>query len=149
MSKTFPDWDLEQKWLPPPLVLGLVPSAFPALFGLDAVRGFLNRGTTMTGCGEGHLCPPNHPTTDRLLRHAYCRAIYSLRRMAQGCVEQLGHTAVTGLSQADTRTFGDPRKRHLQAPSRRLAKPLKLSGQAGLAYAGMPRSTARCSKRAP
>ncbi len=71
-----------------------------------------------------------------LLLYAYCRGVYSSRKMAKGCEERVDFMAVTGLQKPDFRTVSDFRKRHLKALSALFQQVLGLCQEAGLVKLG-------------
>src|ERR1700674_2961964 len=116
MSKTFRAWDVDQVWLLPPSIQDLVPSGHVAHFVRDTVRTGLDLSAIMDSYDEERGYPPYHPgMMAALLLYAYSQGIYSSRRIARACEEQLDFQAVTALNQPDFRTISEFRRRHLTA----------------------------------
>jgi transposase len=137
MSKTFRDWDVDQRWLLPSSVDEFVPAGHLAYFVRDTVRTGLDLSAILSSYGEERGYPPYHPTMmTALLLYAYSQGIYSSRRIARACEERLDFMAVTALNRPDFRTVSDFRKRHLSALSGLFVQMLKLCAEAGLVKLG-------------
>src|SRR5918993_3748845 len=95
MPKTFRPWDVDQSWLLPPSVHELVPPGHLAHFVRDTVREALDLSAILAAFDEERGYPPYHPgMMVALLLYAYCRGVYSSRRIARGCEERLDFQAV-------------------------------------------------------
>lgn len=138
MSKTFREWNVEQRWLLPPSVMDFVPAEHLAHFIRDTVREQLDlSGILAPYEKEERGYPPYHPVMmTALLLYAYCQGVYSSRRIARGCEERMDFMAVTGLNRPDFRTVSDFRKRHLQALQGLFVQVLQLCQRAGLVKLG-------------
>jgi hypothetical protein len=123
MSKTFRAWDVGQEWLLPASVQDFVPAGHPAHLTRDVVRETLDLGEIMAAYDEPRGYPPYHPAMMvALLLYAYTRGIYSSRRIAKACEEQLDSMAVTAMARPDFHTisdFGSAISRRLPGSSRR------------------------------
>ena len=73
-----------------------------------------------------------------LLLYAYCRGIYSSRRLsiAQACRERVDFMCIIALDPPDFRTISGFRKRHLKALAGLFVQVLKLCEKAGLVKLG-------------
>jgi hypothetical protein len=71
-----------------------------------------------------------------LLLYAYCRGIYSSRRIAQACRERVDFMSIIALDPPDFRTISNFRKRHLKALAGLFVQVLKLCEKAGLVKLG-------------
>ena len=137
MAKKFRRWDVNQVWLLPPSVQELVPAGHVAHFVRDLVREGLDLSEIMGEYREERGYPPYHPVMMvALLLYAYCRGVYSSRKIAKGCEERVDFMAVTALQKPDFRTISDFRKRHLKALERLFVQVLKLCEKAGLVKLG-------------
>lgn len=138
MSKTFREWNVEQRWLLPPSVMEFVPADHVAHFIRDTVREQLDLSQILAPYEqEERGYPPYHPVMmTALLLYAYCQGVYSSRRIARGCEERMDFMAVTGLNRPDFRTVSDFRKRHLQALQGLFVQVLQLCQRAGLVKLG-------------
>ncbi len=85
--------------------------------------------------GKGQ--PPFDPRLmTALLLYAYCRGVYSSRRIAQACSERVDFMSIVALDPPDFRTISGFRKRHLKALSGLFVQILKLCEKAGLVKLG-------------
>ena len=81
--------------------------------------------------------PPFNPhMMTALLLYAYCRGIYSSRRIAQACRERVDFMSIAALDPPDFRTISSFRKRHLKALAGLFVQVLKLCEKAGLVKLG-------------
>ena len=71
-----------------------------------------------------------------LLLYAYCRGLYSSRRIAQACRERVDFMIIVALDPPDFRTISNFRKRHLKALAGLFVQVLKLCEKAGLVKLG-------------
>jgi transposase len=137
MSKTFRDWEPDQVWLLPASLQDLVPAGHVAHFVRDTVRNGLDLETIVASYGEERGFPPYHPgMMVALLLYAYSQGVYSSRRIARGCEEQLDFAAVTAMQRPDFRTISDFRKRHREALRGLFVQVLRLCREAGLVKLG-------------
>lgn len=138
MSKTFREWNVEQRWLLPPSVMDFVPADHIAHFIRDTVREQMDLSEILAPYEkEDRGYPPYNPVMmTALLLYAYCQGVYSSRRIARGCEERMDFMAVTGLNRPDFRTVSDFRKRHLDALQGLFEQVLTLCQHAGLVKLG-------------
>ena len=74
----------------PPSVQELVPEGHLAHFVRDTVREGLDLSEVLKEYQEERGYPPYHPVMMvALLLYAYCRGVYSSRKIAQGCEERV------------------------------------------------------------
>jgi hypothetical protein len=71
-----------------------------------------------------------------LLLYAYTQGVYSSRRMARACQEQVDFMAVTAMQKPDFRTISDFRKQHLSALEGLFKQVLRLCQKAGIVKLG-------------
>ena len=71
-----------------------------------------------------------------LLLYAYCRDLYSSRRIARACRERVDFMSIVALDPPDFRTISSFRKRHLKALGGLFVQVLKLCEKAGLVKLG-------------
>ena len=138
MSKTFREWNVEQRWLLPPSVMDFVPAEHIAHFIRDTVREQMDLSEILAPYEkEERGYPPYNPVMmTALLLYAYCQGVYSSRRIARGCEERMDFMAVTGLNRPDFRTVSDFRKRHLESLQGLFEQVLTLCQHAGLVKLG-------------
>src|ERR687886_1205273 len=104
MPKTFRPWDADQSWLLPPPAHELVPPGRLAHFVRDTVREALDLSAILAAFDEERGYPPYHPgMMVALLLYAYCRGVYSSRRIARGCEERVDFMAGSRLRRAGFR----------------------------------------------
>ena len=137
MSKTFRAWKIDQPLLLPPLVQDFVAKDHLARFVVSLVTEQLD----LTGITAAYSSAKGQPPFDprmmtALLLYAYCRGIYSSRRIAQACRERVDFMSIAALDPPDFRTVSDFRKRHLKALGRLFVQVLKLCEKAGLVKLG-------------
>src|SRR5918911_2436281 len=117
MPKTFRTWDVDQCWLLPPSMHELVPPGHLAHFVRDTVREALDLSAILAAFDEERGYPPYHPgMMVALLLYAYCRGVYSSRRIARGCEERVDFMAGTGMQRAGLPPPAPLRRRHPPAP---------------------------------
>lgn len=135
---TYRPWELDQQWLLPPSIHEFVPAGHVAQFVRDTVREELDLSAILEPYERDRRgFPAYHPVMmTALLLYAYCRGIYSSRRIARACMERVDFMAVTGMQKPDFRTIGKFRKRHLQALSETFVQVLQLCACAGLTKLG-------------
>jgi len=116
MARTFRPWDVDQVQLFPPTARDFVPDDQLTHFVRDTVRDELDLSAILETDTEERGYPPYHPVMmAALLLYAYCRGVFSSRRIARACRECVDFMAVTGGQTPDFRTISDFRKRHLKA----------------------------------
>jgi len=137
MSKTFRAWDVDQRVLFPASAGELVPRDHLAHFVRELVRGELDLGPILATYDEERGQPPYHPAMmTALLLYAYCRGVYSSRKIETGCAERVDFMAVTGMAKPDHSTISGFRKEHLGALAGLFTEVLDLCREAGMAKLG-------------
>jgi transposase len=137
MAKTFRDWDPSQGWLLPPSVDDLVPQGHLAHFIRETVREGLDLSEVVASYEEERGYPPYHPALmTALLLYAYCRGVYSSRRIHRACEERVDFMAVTGREAPDFRTIASFRRRHLKSLRGLFVQVVRLCREAGLVSLG-------------
>jgi transposase len=137
MSKTFRARKIDEPLLLPPVMQDFVSKDHLARFVLALVMEELDlRKITAAYAGEKGqpLFDPHMMTA--LLLYAYCRGIYSSRRIAQACRERVDFMSIVALDPPDFRTVPGFRKRHLKALEVLFVQVLKLCEKAGLVKLG-------------
>ena len=133
MTKSFRPWRVDEIWLLPPSVQEFVPAGHPAHLIRDIVREELDLSAILSTYTEARGFPPYDPgMMVALLLYTYSQGVYSSRRIARGCEEQLDFQAVTALNQPDFRTISEFHRRHLTALGDLFVQVLALCQQAGL-----------------
>lgn len=137
MSKHFRPWKIDQTQLLPASVQDFVSADHLARFIVALVREQLDL-KEITGSYRSRLGqPPFDPRMMvALLLYAYCRGVYSSRRIAKACRERVDFMSIVALDPPDFRTVSDFRKRHLKALSALFVQVLRLCEKAGLVKLG-------------
>ena len=137
MSKTYRPYQPQQPLLLPQAVSDYLPDGDLAYFVPEVVAE-LDLSTILASYErEARGYPPYHPQMlVGLLLYAYCRGVYSSRRIAFGCTHDLGFMVVTARQTPDFRTIAAFRKRHLAALAALFSQVLQLATAAGLVQLG-------------
>ena len=137
MSKTFRAWKIDQPLLLPLSVQDFVANDHLARFVLTLIVDELDLIEIVAAYSNEKGQPPFNPhMMTALLLYAYCRGIYSSRRIAQACRERVDFMSIIALDPPDFRTISNFRKRHLKALAGLFVQVLKLCEKAGLVKLG-------------
>ena len=137
MSKTYRPWNPNQQWLLPPSVHDWLPQNDLVYFILDTVSELDISAITEKYEQEERGYPPYNPRMmAALLFYAYCRGIFSSRKMMQACEERLTFRVIVGDDMPNWRTISDFRKLHLRALEELFIQVLQLCQKAGLVKLG-------------
>ena len=137
MSKTFRAWNIDQPLLLPLAVQDFVANDHLARFVLGLIVDELDLIEIVAAYSNEKGQPPFDPhMMTALLLYAYCRGIYSSRRIAQACRERVDFMSIIALDPPDFRTISNFRKRHLKALAGLFVQVLKLCEKAGLVKLG-------------
>ena len=137
MSKTFRAWTIDQPLLLPLAVQDFVANDHLARFVLGLIVDELDLIEIVAAYSNEKGQPPFDPhMMTALLLYAYCRGIYSSRRIAQACRERVDFMSIIALDPPDFRTISNFRKRHLKALAGLFVQVLKLCEKAGLVKLG-------------
>jgi transposase len=113
-----------------------LPADHLAYFVLDLVQT-LDLSVIFADYPEERGYPPYHPRMlVSVLLYGYARGIYSSRRLARACVEDVAFRVLAGGCEPGHRTVPDFRKRHLRALSGLFVQVLLLCREAGLVKLG-------------
>ena len=137
MSKTYRPWNPNQQWLLPPSVHDWLPENDLVYFILDTVNELDISAITQKYEQEERGFPPYNPRMMvALLFYAYCRDIFSSRKIMQACEERLTFRVIAGDDIPNFRTISDFRKQHLKALEDLFIQVLQLCQKAGLVKLG-------------
>jgi transposase len=137
MGKTYRPWNPNQQWLLPPSVQDWLPENDLVYFILDTVNELDISAITQKYEQDKRGFPPYHPRMMvALLLYAYCRGIFSSRKIMQACQERLTFRVITGDDIPDFRTVSDFRKLHLKELQQLFVQVLQLCQEAGLVKLG-------------
>jgi len=138
MSKTYRPWNPDQNWLLPPSARDWVPEGDLTYFLLDVVQSLDLSAILRKYELEGRGYPPFHPRMMlALLLYAYCRGVFSSRRIMQACEERVTFRVIVGEDIPDFRTISDFRKLHLKELAGLFVEGLRLCAEAGLVKVGL------------
>jgi len=137
MSKTYRPWNPDQQWLLPPSVHDWLPQDDLVYFILDTVNELDLGAITAKYEQEERGYPPYNPRMMvGLLFYAYCRGIFSSRKIMQACEERLTFRVIVGDEIPNWRTISDFRKLHLKELEQLFVQVLQLCQKAGLVKLG-------------
>jgi transposase len=136
VPKTFRPYQPDQPVLLPQDLNDLLPEDDLAYFVRDTVVS-LDLGAIFAAYAEERGQPPFHPTMmTALLLYAYCRGVYSSRKIAAACERELGFMVIAARARPDFRTIAAFRARHLEALGALFLQVLRLCRKAGLVQLG-------------
>ena len=137
MSKTYRPWNPNQQYLLPPSVQDWLPENDLVYFILDTVNELDISAITQKYEQEKRGYPPYHPRMMvALLLYAYCRGIFSSRKIMRACQERLTFRVIAGDDIPDFHTISDFRKLHLKELQLLFIQVLRLCQEAGLVKLG-------------
>ena len=137
MSKTYRPWNPNQQWLLPPSVQDWLPGNDLVYFMIDTVNELDISAITEKYEQEGRGYPPYHPRMMvALLLYAYCRGVFSSRKIMAACEERLTFRVIVGDDMPNFRTISDFRKLHLKGLEGLFVGALQLCQKAGLVRLG-------------
>ena len=137
MSKTFRAWKIDQPLLLPLAVQDFVAPGHLARFVLALIVDEFDLIEIVAAYSNEKGQPPFNPhMMTALLLYAYCRGVYSSRRIALACRERVDFMSIVALDPPDFRTISTFRKRHLKALASLFVQVLKLCEKAGLVKLG-------------
>jgi transposase len=137
MSKTYRPWNPNQNWLLPPSAQDWLPENDLVYFILDVVNELDISAVTQKYQQEERGYPPYNPRMMvALLFYAYCRGIFSSRKIMQACEERLTFRVIVGDDIPNWRTISDFRKLHIKELADLFVQILQLCQKAGLIKLG-------------
>ncbi len=138
MSRKFRRWAPDQQWLMPPSPREWLASDHLVYFLLDVVGEmdlcvFFEKYRQGSGSGQ----PPFHPRMMvTLLLYAYCKGVFSSRKIMSRCSEDIAFRVIVGEDIPDFRTISDFRKDNLEHMKSLFVQTLLVCQQAGLVKLG-------------
>src|SRR3974377_971873 len=137
MSKTFRAWTIDQPLFVPLAVQDFVAPDHLARFVLALIVDELDLIEIVAAYSNEKGQPPFNPhMMTALLLYAYCRGLYSSRRIARACRERVDFMSIVALDPPDFRTISSFRKRHFKALGGLFVQVLKLCEKGGLVKLG-------------
>jgi len=136
-KQVFRGWEVDQGDLLPAAPVDLVPAGHL----VHLVRRVVREELDLSGIYQEYTAtkgqPPYHPgLMTALLLYAYCRGIYTSRRMEIACEERLDFRALVGTERPDHSTMAQFRKDHRDALSGLFVQVLALCRDAGMVRLG-------------
>jgi transposase len=136
MAKTFRPYEPDQIYLFPPSPRDWLPDDHLIFFLSDLVDS-LDLSAIYQTYTEERGYPPYHPLLMvKIVLYGYASGIYSSRKLARACQEDVAFRVVCAGNQPDFRTISDFRKRHLGALSDLFLQVLRLCQKAGMVKLG-------------
>ena len=136
MAKTFRPYEPDQILLLPPSLREWLPADHLVYFVSD-VTAALDLSAIHADYPEERGYPPYHPLLmTRVLLYGYARGVYSSRKLARACEEDVAFRILCAGNQPDHRTINEFRRRHLDVLAGLFVQVLLLCREAGLAKLG-------------
>ena len=136
MAKTFRPYEPDQIYLFPPSPRDWLAEDHLVFFLSDVVDT-LDLSAIYATYTEERGYPPYHPLLMvKVLLYGYARGIYSSRKLARACEEDVAFRVLCGDNRPDFRTISDFRKRHLKAFADLFLQVLRLCQHAGMVKLG-------------
>ena len=137
-TKSYRPWNPDQQWLLPPSPRDWLPENDLVYFVVDVAAGLdISAITAKYEQGDGRGYPPYNPRMMvTLLLYAYCRGVFSSRRIMQACQERATFRVIVQEDVPDFRTISDFRKLHLEELEDLFVAVLRLCQKAGLVKLG-------------
>ncbi len=105
MSKTYRPWNPNQQYLLPPSIQDWLPEDDLVYFMLDTVNELDTSAITQKYEQEEHGYPPYNPRMMvALLLYAYCRGIYSSRKIMAACEQRVSFRVIVAEDIPNCRT---------------------------------------------
>ena len=137
MSKTYRSCNPNQQWLLPPSFHDWLPENDLVYFILDTVNELDISAITAKYEQEERGIPPYNPRMMvALLFYAYCRGIFSSRKIMRACEERLTFRVIVGDDISNWWTISDFCKLHLKQLEGLFVQVLQLCQKAGLVKLG-------------
>ena len=137
MGRTFREWSPDQAWLFPPSPQDWLPENHLVYFLLDVSTEMdLSPITSKYDSDKGGK-PPFHPRMMLvLLLYSYCGGVFSSRKIAACCENDVAFRVIVGEQIPDFRTISEFRRRHLEEFQHLFVEVLRLCQEAGLVKVG-------------
>lgn len=136
MAKTFRPYEPDQIYLFPPSPREWLPDDHLIFFLSDLVDS-LDLSEIYGTYTEERGYPPYHPLLMvKILLYGYARGIFSSRKLARACQEDVAFRVLCAENQPDFRTISDFRKRHLKALADLFLQVLRLCQRSGMVKLG-------------
>lgn len=133
MSKTYRPYEPDQLFLLPPSLNDWLPSDHLVFFVRDVLDAIDLSPITKVYEQDDRGYPPYHPKMmTGILLYGYCSGIFSSRKLALRCQEDVPFRVLAANNQPDHRTISDFRKRHLPSLNHVFVEVLRLCQEAGL-----------------
>lgn len=136
MAKTFRPYEPDQIYLFPPSPRDWLPDDHLIFFLSDLVDS-LDLSAIYGTYTEERGYPPYHPLLMvKILLYGYARGVFSSRKLARACQEDVAFRVLCAENQPDFRTISDFRKRHLKVLADLFLQVLRLCQRSGMVKLG-------------
>ena len=137
-SRKFRPYDQSQCLLLPPSLREWLPDGHLAVYISDVVDGLdLRELIADYDSPEGKGAPPYHPRMLlKVLIYGYATGVFSSRKLASRCVEDVGFRYLSAQQSPDFRTFIKFRSRHIERFRGLFVQVVELSREMGLVQLG-------------
>jgi transposase len=133
MSKTYRPYEPDQMFLLPPSLTDWLPQDHLVYFVREILDTIDLSPITSVYEQEERGYPPYHPKMmTGILLYGYCNGVFSSRKLAKHCQDDVAFRVLAANNQPDFRTIGDFRKRHLPSLQHLFMEILRLCQKAGL-----------------
>jgi len=138
MNRKFIEYSPNQDYLVPPSLLDWLPEGHLAFFISDVVEGLdLSEWEASYASDLGAGAPPFAPRMMlKILLYGYAVGVFSSRKLATRCVEDIAFRFLAGQSQPDFRSILKFRKRHLDRFENLFVQIVQLAQESGLVKLG-------------
>lgn len=137
MSKTYRPYEPDQMFLLPPSLIEWLPKDHMVFFLRDVLEKVDLSPILSVYEREERGYPPYHPKVmTAILLYGYANGIWSSRKLAKRCQEDVAFRVLAANNAPDFRTISDFRRRHLGALEHLFAEILSLCRKAGLVRFG-------------
>ncbi|MGA9115548.1 MAG: IS1182 family transposase [Bacteroidota bacterium] len=137
MSKTYRPYEPDQMFLMPPSLIDWLPKEHMVFFLREVLEKIDLSPITSVYEREERGYPPYHPKMmTGILMYGYANGIWSSRKLAKRCQEDVAFRVLAANNGPDFRTISEFRRRHLESLKHLFAEVLTLCRKAGLVHFG-------------
>jgi transposase len=137
MSKTYRPFEPDQMFLLPPSLTDWLPEDHQVYMVRDLIEEIDLEPITSVYEEEERGYPPYHPKMmTALLLYGYANGVFSSRKLARHCQEDVAFRVLTANNQPDFRTIAAFRRRHIKALEHLYLEILRLCTESGMVSFG-------------